>query len=72
LLSLIFYCLSLSSCSSSSMSLSFFLAALISISSAAAPDSLKNWTSVTFLVPIRIGFLRLKWMITMSSSSAQG
>ena len=68
-----FFCyLSLSSCSNSSMSLSFFLPALISMSSATVPDSLKNCTSYTFLVPTRIGFFKWKWIITISSSSAQG
>ena len=72
LFSFIFWALSLSSYSSSSMSLSFFLADLISISSAATPASLKNYTSTTFLDPIIVGVFRWKWIMTINSSSAQG
>jgi len=44
----------------------------MSISSAAIPDSLKNYTSVTFLLLKVIGAFKVKWMIATSSSGAQG
>ena len=30
------------------------------------PDSLKNWTSWNYFVPMRMGALRWKWMTTMA------